>query len=319
MNFFTFKQQTTFSVLFAFCAMLFSFSAGAQCNNVTSGGSISGNQTINSGETPTLLQGVAPAAGGVGTVEYLWMFNTVDANQSTNLWTAIPGATGQDYQPGALTETTYFIRCARNSGCTEYARESNIITVVVEGGLPVELTDFNAQVKGQDVQLSWATEGEYNHDYFLVEHSTDAVNYAEIGMLEGDGRNSDETRTYSFTHNHAKAGVHYYRLRQTDTDGAFEYSFVVRTQVYADRALAIAPNPAFDLMTIKVSELPQSAAVLTLYSAQTGQQVRLIEVNAGESAYRVDTSGLAPGMYSAQLLSATGERLAAAKFMKAGR
>jgi hypothetical protein len=44
----------------------------------------------------------------------------------------IDGATGTMYQPGALTTTTWFIRCARREGCDTYWAESNMVKITVE-------------------------------------------------------------------------------------------------------------------------------------------------------------------------------------------
>ena len=46
-------------------------------------------------------------------------------------WTIIPGATMTTYQPGELFETTFYIRCSRRVGCSDFIGESNIVSILV--------------------------------------------------------------------------------------------------------------------------------------------------------------------------------------------
>ena len=109
-----------------------------KCLNVMTGGSIAADQEICPGDTPDLLTNAAFPTGGSGTIEYLWLQSNVPnySGPGDPNWSEIPGATAADYQPGALTETTYFIRCARRECCTEYTGESNILGITVND-LPV--------------------------------------------------------------------------------------------------------------------------------------------------------------------------------------
>ncbi|MEI7977312.1 MAG: SdrD B-like domain-containing protein [Bacteroidota bacterium] len=103
------------------------------CCNVTSGGTIMGAQ-VNCGPfNPTVIGNTALPAGGLGTIEYVWLKNknNVPNNNGNNGWELIVGANGATYDPGMITETTYYIRCARRSGCIDYLGESNIIAMIV--------------------------------------------------------------------------------------------------------------------------------------------------------------------------------------------
>lgn len=321
MNFFTFNKKSYIQFCFILAATFLSFSLSAQeCNNATTGGSIGSNQTLASPGVPAVIAELAPATGGEGTIEYLWMVTTISgASNTSTIWTIIPGATSADYQPGILNQTTHFIRCARRSDCTEYSTESNIITIEVEASLPVELTSFDAKATGNNVSLDWATGSEFNHDYFILEHSTDGNDFSEIEFIRGDGNNSDTKKEYAFTHRDANIGTNYYRLLQVDVDGKYTYSSVVKADIKFNGNISVAPNPSFDLMTVKVSELPQNAVVLTLHHANSGQKMRTIDLNEGQSNIKVNTEDLAAGMYIVQILSDNGARLATTKFMKANR
>jgi hypothetical protein len=104
------------------------------CDNVTNGGVIAGNETGCANPTfdPSIITNVSLPTGGTGDIEYMWMKTTVDPNQPVSTWTPIAGSNSPEYDPGPITQTTWYTRCSRRSGCTEYSGESNIVGKFVE-------------------------------------------------------------------------------------------------------------------------------------------------------------------------------------------
>ncbi len=92
-----------------------------------------------------------------------------------------------------------------------------------ENPLPIELLHFTASSNDSEVLLSWATASEINNDFFTLERSADMRSVEIIGHVQGAG-NSNQTLTYQFTDPHPLTGINYYRLKQTDFDGSYEYS-----------------------------------------------------------------------------------------------
>ncbi len=164
--------------------------------------------------------------------------------------------------------------------------------------LPVELTAFNARRSDRGNMLTWSTASELNNDHFEVQHSTDGVNYAVIAYIEGNGT-TYEPQNYSYLHaDPAQARTHYYRLRQVDFDGAFEFSPVVvvaaENDFQADQ-LPVFPNPARDQIQV---ELPDYSENLTLQLiAVTGQRISLSFQTSGKKIQAQLPFGLTPGMY----------------------
>ncbi len=98
------------------------------CSNVTNPGMIGNAQSGCSPFDPSLIQNLQSPSGGSGTLQYVWLYK----NSSTgNNFQQISGATSSSYDPGPLTESTYFRRCARRYGCNDYVGESNIICMTV--------------------------------------------------------------------------------------------------------------------------------------------------------------------------------------------
>jgi hypothetical protein len=92
--------------------------------------------------------------------------------------------------------------------------------------LPITLVSFSAKIAGSSVKLFWATASEYINDRFEVLRSLDGREFEKIGEVKGSGTTSILTR-YEYKDERPFKGVSYYRLKQIDTDGTFEYLPVV--------------------------------------------------------------------------------------------
>ena len=89
--------------------------------------------------------------------------------------------------------------------------------------LPVELINFDANLKDGKVYLDWKTASEINNDFFEVQRSEDGKDWPVIGEVTGNGT-INEVVSYGFIDKSPLFGQSYYRLRQVDFDGQFEYS-----------------------------------------------------------------------------------------------
>ncbi|MGI4739906.1 MAG: gliding motility-associated C-terminal domain-containing protein [Janthinobacterium lividum] len=74
-------------------------------------GTIGTDQALCPGATPATLTSTS-ASGGTGSYNYQW-----ESSTDNTTWTAIAGATGGGYSPGALTATTYFRRRVTSGPC----------------------------------------------------------------------------------------------------------------------------------------------------------------------------------------------------------
>ncbi|HRD81397.1 MAG TPA: T9SS type A sorting domain-containing protein [Saprospiraceae bacterium] len=108
--------------------------------------------------------------------------------------------------------------------------------------LPIELTDFSGYMDGPKVRLEWRTASETQNAYFLVQHSTDAAVFHDLARIPGAG-NSQVENNYQYTHKKPSPGANYYRLKQVDFDGRFEYSHIVSLKMHAVEGIQVYPNP----------------------------------------------------------------------------
>lgn len=122
------------------------------CDNITDPGEIAGDEFLcGPGNDPGPIVEVAPATGGTGNIEYLWMMTFVNQPFNPNTWIPIPNSNVPEYDPGPIFETTYYARCARREGCIEFLETSNIVVKEV-GDVAV------AQIDGPDIACEGDTE-----------------------------------------------------------------------------------------------------------------------------------------------------------------
>jgi len=99
------------------------------CDNLTDGGVIADDETLcPDNNNPAEIVNIVSPSGGSGAIEYIWLMNTNTSNPPpASGWTEIAGSNASTYDPGAISQTTWYIRCARRAGCIEYLGESNVV------------------------------------------------------------------------------------------------------------------------------------------------------------------------------------------------
>ncbi len=115
-----------------------------------------------------------------------------------------------------------------------------------QGVLPVKFLDLNASINDKKTLISWSTSSEINNNGFEIERSIDGQNFETIGFVKGMG-NSNKINNYSFEY--ASTESAFYRLKQIDFNGQFEYSNTIATKNNKIEA-EILPNPFKDEITI---------------------------------------------------------------------
>ncbi|MDG1477219.1 MAG: T9SS type A sorting domain-containing protein, partial [Vicingaceae bacterium] len=166
-------------------------------------------------------------------------------------WTPTTGLSDPNSQNPTVTPTTditYVVK-AIGATCDSY----DTVNVVMCSVLPVEMLSFDAVCKEERVLLNWATATEINNSHFTIERSDDADNFEAIGTVNGRG-NYSTTTNYSFTDNNPLKEKGYYRLKQTDFDGAFEYHGIKSVKCGKETKISIYPNPFESSFTIELSE-----------------------------------------------------------------
>jgi hypothetical protein len=91
--------------------------------------------------------------------------------------------------------------------------------------LPIELAFFNGTPYAEYNELEWVTFSETNNDKFIIQRSQNAVDFIDIGILNGKGTTS-VTNFYIFL-DKTPPLVSYYRLKQKDFNGDTQNSDII--------------------------------------------------------------------------------------------
>ncbi len=115
---------------------------------------------------------------------------------------------------------------------------------IERAALPVELLSFDALVQNDLVSLVWSTISEENNAFWTIERSSNGIDFEPIANLDGAGT-SQNLVNYRYIDTNPLNGFSFYRLKQTDFSGEFDYSEV--RSVYVERSkevrIEVFPNP----------------------------------------------------------------------------
>ncbi|MFQ5752899.1 MAG: T9SS type A sorting domain-containing protein, partial [bacterium] len=168
--------------------------------------------------------------------------------------------------------------------------------------VPVELSSFEVKVNASgQVELFWRTQTESNNYGFEVQRKAQNTAFEKIGFVPGAGTTS-EPQYYDYVDHNLAPGVYFYRLKQIDFDGAFEYSQMIRAELPAPHDFILYqnyPNP-FNASTKLKFELPEDSHVIIQIFNTKGQQViTLIDQDYMVGIHEVVWDGLTDSQTSA--------------------
>jgi Ice-binding-like/Secretion system C-terminal sorting domain len=165
--------------------------------------------------------------------------------------------------------------------------------------LPVNLLSFTGICDRQDVVLTWSTGSETNNKFFTVQRSADAINWKDLGTIQGAG-NSPVVNTYSYTDKQQYTqAISYYRLSQTDFMGNNEYGNIIaieKCEIADPEHLTIFPNPSngkFDIIFTGEKNQVSSTDIFNSLGEKVYESTGLQS--------NVDLSGKSSGMYIVQI------------------
>ncbi len=96
--------------------------------------------------------------------------------------------------------------------------------------VPVELISFYANTNGKEVVLNWATATELNNYGFEIQRRVPESDFAKVGFVKGEGTTTNQ-KEYSYIDKYLVNGKYYYRLKQVDYNGSYEYSGVIEVDI----------------------------------------------------------------------------------------
>lgn len=163
--------------------------------------------------------------------------------------------------------------------------------------LPVELFNFFAVEKNNsEVYCSWQTASEINNDYFILMRSKDGLNFEEIAKVDGAG-NSNIVLNYSFIDKHPFFGNSYYKLKQVDFNGDYNYSVTREVKLSKQgSSFSIYPNPVTNNLYLSISGSNNITKVYEIKDLM-GKTIKRDSLSSDAFQYVVSLKGLANGFY----------------------
>ena len=170
--------------------------------------------------------------------------------------------------------------------------------------LPVEWLDFQAILvnDGRYTRCTWQTATELNNEYFTVERSLDGLVWESLGQVQGAGTTHDP-QAYEWLDRHPYEGVSYYRIAQTDYNGAVDYSVIRSVERKKQTQFAVYPNPGnqyfiltgyemgdllvFDALGRRVPFSLTLSGELTLHGAASGTYILELRKEYGLESERI--------------------------------
>jgi len=180
-----------------------------------------------------------------------------------------------------------------------------------QGPLPVELISFEAVQEQNGVKLEWSTASEKNNSHFEIQKSNDGKEFETLGIVQGNG-NSSSIIEYEFMDYSNHGNVSYYRLKQLDFDGQFEFSDVVKVQFSAQFFnINIHPNPASNLIYINFDE---AVGATTIQFVNTKGQIVKKETVKEANQLELNIADLPVGYYQLLIWSKTKKGLISSNY-----
>jgi hypothetical protein len=208
---------------------------------------------------------------------------------------AVPNETNQSDWNGGLG-------CA-SSPLTSLGTYSSLVV------LPIELTHFAAKSNNTTINLAWQTASEKSNSHFDIERSANGLNWSKMGTVKGFGTTQQQT-DYRFVDEQPLSNVNYYRLKQVDFDGQFNYSSVVTAVVGKGKLNGIFPNPATSKITLLGNDLTNNDNI-TIFDTN-GRIVKIQKIKDAQ----IDVSDLTAGLYILSISNNNGQSLERIRFVK---
>lgn len=185
----------------------------------------------------------------------------------------------------------------QTSSCI-FGVSSDVITVP----LPLHITFFEVELKEEEetVLLKWRAEELINAQYFVLERTSNGVDFVEIETIEIEPEKlnyqySDEDLSSAYN------GYYYYRIRQINFDGASFLTDIEAVRIpLKENSIKIYPNPVLSGQIFAIGGQFEGGGILDLqiYN-QLGMLVYQQDVNAGAGSLslEINSSKLPNGVY----------------------
>lgn len=179
--------------------------------------------------------------------------------------------------------------------------------------LPVNLSNFKTECSDNQNIISWQTLSEKNNLGFEIEKSYNGEEFFKIGFVSGNG-NSNTNIKYSYIDKNSTIKTAYYRLKQIDFDGKYEYSEIINVKGCGNvnAGIEVFPIPAKEILYVNLTENNSYELNKISIKDASGKLVKTEQSN--ESEIEINISELPKGIYFIEVTNSFSNRVT--KFVK---
>ena len=160
------------------------------------------------------------------------------------------------------------------------------------GELPVTWLETKTDIKSRnEVEVQWSTASEENNSHFDIEFSIDGENWLSAGTVYSASDNgfSNEILEYKYTHYiYEVANLVYYRIKQTDHDGQFEYSGILTAEFNSKVPVSIG-SLGNNTIKVQVDHDRHTSGKINVYDL-TGNMIKSVDLS-DNNTIQLDKSG----------------------------
>lgn len=231
---------------------------------------------------------------GTGTARLARSCASRNASLSSKIYHACGNAGNMHWQVGQNNDHE---KLSLTSGSKN---DLNLWIKAASVALPIELLNFTVDaINDYQVILDWKTASETNNDFFTIERSKNGFDWENLLEIDGAG-NSSTLLSYQSIDPSPYNGVSYYRLKQTDFNGQFEYSQIRSVQIDKSKStnssVTIYPNPVANEITIVGNSLElEQVKFFNVFGQDVTNRTEII--NNNKSSLVIDLSSLTTGLY----------------------
>jgi hypothetical protein len=182
------------------------------------------------------------------------------------------------------------------------------VSIISDGVLSIGILNFNVQNIGNKYALlQWAATNDEAIDHVNIERSSSISDFVPIGSVNGQ---SDSTliQNYSFNDNNPLEGINYYRLKQFDPNGNFQYSKIIPV-TFSLSLVDIFPNPAHNqLFLLNNSNFSGNQNITIQILDESGAVVlKQISASIGNNIIPINLPVIANGVYVVKVINFKGQ------------
>jgi hypothetical protein len=177
-----------------------------------------------------------------------------------------------------------------NSGDQIYAK---VFSTTI---LPVKWLSYEVKTDKAGNHILWTTASELNNDRFDIEKSSNGTDWQLAGTVKAKGNSSQQTK-YTYFDATSTSSKTYYRIKQVDVDGRFEYSKTLFSQSQSEQIENVSYDPLTSKINISNPSLMAPAMLFNLAGTAVCEDIYGETLNVGSIEKGIYVLKLPSGNY----------------------